>query len=79
MGGMTPQASATAEMPMEEQTLAAEEDPSETFGHYESTLREAFRDIRDSDLVGASETLLSASSMLRDGVSRFGMYLHYTS
>jgi hypothetical protein len=77
MGGMTPQTSATAEMAMEEQAIPVEEDPSETFGHYESTLREAFREIRDGDLASASETVLSASSLLRDGVSRFGMCSFY--
>lgn len=73
MGGLTPQTSATAEMAMEEEAIPVEEDPSETYGHYDSTLREVFREIRDCDLANASETLLTASSLLRDGVARFGM------
>lgn len=74
MGGMTPQTNTTAGMSMEEQALPVEEDPSETFEHYDSTLREVFARIKDSDLVTASETLVSASTLLRDGVARFGMY-----
>lgn len=74
MGGLTPQTSTAAEMAMEVEAIPVEEDPSETYGHYESTLREAFREIRDCDLVTASETLLTASSLLRDGVTRFGMF-----
>ena len=74
MGGMTQQTSAAADMSMEEQPIPVEEDPSETFEHYDSTLREAFREIRDGDLVNASETLLSATSLLRDGVTRFGTW-----
>jgi hypothetical protein len=75
MGGMTPQTSATADMSMEEPALPTEDDPSESFEHYESTLREAIREIRDSDLATASDTLLTASSLLRDGVVRFGTSL----
>lgn len=73
LSGMTPQTSATAEMGMEEQAMAVEEDPSESFSHYESTLREVFREIKDGDLLNAGETLLTASALLRDGVTRFGL------
>jgi hypothetical protein len=62
-------------MGMEEQAIPVEENPSETFGHYESTLREVFREIKDGDLANASETLVTASFLLRDGVTRFGMWL----
>ncbi|KAB5550998.1 hypothetical protein GE09DRAFT_157366 [Coniochaeta sp. 2T2.1] len=73
---MTPQTSTTAAMGSieeQQQAVPVEEDPSETFAHYDSVLREAFREIRDGDLANASETLLTASSLLRDGVSRFGL------
>lgn len=74
MGGMAPPQSATPDVGMEEQLSPTEEDITRSFAHYESTLKETFRDIRDRALVAASEHLLSASAELLDGIGRWGMY-----
>jgi hypothetical protein len=73
LGAMAPQ-SATPDASMDEQASATEEDPQRSFEHYQTTLREVFRDIRDSALVAASDHLLVATNELLDGFVRWGTF-----
>jgi hypothetical protein len=77
IGGMAPQSATTPDVSMDEQASPTDDDPQRSFAHYESILKETFRDIKDSGLVAASEHLMSATAELLDGLARWGMYFSF--
>lgn len=74
LGAMAAQSTATPDASMDDQASATDEDPQRSFEHYQTTLREAFRDMRDGALVAASDHLLVATNELLDGFVRWGTF-----
>ncbi|KAK1754154.1 hypothetical protein QBC47DRAFT_453170 [Echria macrotheca] len=73
MGGMATQSSATRDVRMEEEYLAAEGGLDATYASYQSALKTIFQKIQDGSLATASETLLSVSDWLLSHVAELGL------